>query len=168
MLTVCVDKLQYTGILQHVNQLMELNDLSLSLLIQEASSHSTNISVSTMRSAFTTKLASTIRLAFTTRSASKILTFSASLKSKALSSSRPIMIKYSVLTSITSNKTVITVSAPKIAIKELAYELFYEYKQPSDQTVKDHLKEKLENDEYCAFILVDFKRYMISSKFPGR
>jgi hypothetical protein len=38
----------------------------------------------------------------------------------------------------------------QVAIKELAYELFHEHKQPSDQTMKDRLKEKLENDEYCA------------------
>ncbi|RIA87491.1 hypothetical protein C1645_827711 [Glomus cerebriforme] len=37
----------------------------------------------------------------------------------------------------------------QVAIKELAYEIFHKHKQPSDQTIKDHLKEKLENDEYC-------------------
>ncbi|RIA81303.1 hypothetical protein C1645_837221 [Glomus cerebriforme] len=90
---------------------------------------------------------------------------------------RPIVTKYSIPTSITSDRTVATASVPKVtdqavnlhelgkliqicqrnlakldtvAIKELAYEIFHKHKQPSDQTIKDRLKEKLENDEYYA------------------
>ncbi|RIA80694.1 hypothetical protein C1645_838252 [Glomus cerebriforme] len=53
----------------------------------------------------------------------------------------------------------------QVAIKELVYEIFHEHKQPSDQTMKDRPKEKLENDEYCASRLQKMHKKGVSFDF---
>lgn len=50
----------------------------------------------------------------------------------------------------------------KDVIKELAYELFHEYRQVNDQQMKDRLKEKLENDERTAKSLQKLPRRGVS------
>lgn len=38
----------------------------------------------------------------------------------------------------------------KEAVRKLSYELFHEHKQVSDEELKNRIKAKLTNDEYCA------------------
>jgi len=39
------------------------------------------------------------------------------------------------------------------AVKKLAYELFHEHKQPSEDQMKQLIKEKLDADEHCVEML---------------